>query len=59
VGVRITPDRILSSFDPAGLVRQGSSYISPGYDHAARHLDIDLTTAMGNVGVVWEEDGKR
>jgi hypothetical protein len=55
VGVRITPDRILSSFDPAGLVRQGSSYISPGYDQAARHLDIDLTTAMGNVGVVWEE----
>jgi hypothetical protein len=59
VGVRITPDRILSSFDPAGLVRQGSSYISPGYDQAARHLDIDLTTAMGNVGVVWEEDGER
>jgi hypothetical protein len=55
VGVRITPDRILSSFDPAGLVRQGSSYISPGYDRAARHLDIDLTTAMGNVEVEWEE----
>jgi hypothetical protein len=55
VGVRITPDRILSSFDPAGLVRQGSSYISPGYDRAARHLDIALTTAMGNVEVVWEE----
>jgi hypothetical protein len=53
--VRITPDRILSSFDPAGLVRQGSSYISPGYDRAARHLDIDLTTAMGNVEVEWEE----
>ena len=43
------------SFDPQGLVRQGTSYISPGYDQAARHLDIDLTTAMGKVRVVWEE----
>lgn len=53
VGVRITPDKFLASFDPQGLLRQGNSYVSPGYDGAARHLDIDVTTAMGNVDVVW------
>ena len=53
VGVRITPDRILATFNPQGLVRDGKSYISPGYDQAPRHLDIDLTTAVGGVGVEW------
>jgi len=53
VGVRITPDRILASFDPQGLVRDGKSYVSPGYDQSPRHLDIDLTTAVGGVGVEW------
>jgi hypothetical protein len=53
VGVRITPERILASFDPQGLVRDGESYVSPGYDQSARHLDIELTTAVGGVGVEW------
>jgi hypothetical protein len=54
VGVRITPDKFLASFDPQGLLRQGTSYLSPGYDQAARHLDIDVTPAIGNGGVAWE-----
>jgi hypothetical protein len=53
VGVRITPDKFLASFDPEGLLRQGTSYVSPGYDQATRHLDIDVATAVGNVEVVW------
>lgn len=59
VGVRITPDRFLASFDPQGLLRRGTSYVSPGYDQAARHLDIDVTTALGNVGVEWEDAAPR
>ena len=55
VGVRITPDKFLSSFEPQGLVRRGRSYLSPGYDQAARHLDIDVTTAVGGVTVDWLE----
>ena len=54
VGVRITPDKFLAGFDPQGLIRQGASYISPGYEQAARHLDIDVTTAIGSVRVAWE-----
>jgi Cell wall-active antibiotics response 4TMS YvqF len=53
VGVRLTLDRFLASFDPAGLVRTGSAFESPGYDRAERTLDIDLTTAVGGVKVEW------
>ncbi len=31
VGVRLTLDRFLASFDPAGLVRTGDAFESPGY----------------------------
>ena len=55
VGVRLTLDKFLSSFEPQGLVARGTSYISPGYDQASRHLDIDITTAVGNVTVTWVE----
>jgi len=54
VGVRITPDKFLAGFDPQGLIRQGASYLSPGYEQAARRLDIDVTTAIGSVRVAWE-----
>jgi hypothetical protein len=53
VGVRITLDKFLASFEPQGLVRRGTSYLSPGYDQAPRHLDIDVTTAVGGVTVDW------
>jgi hypothetical protein len=53
IGVRITPDKFLASFEAQGLVRRGSSYLSPGYDQAPRHLDIEMTTAVGGVTVDW------
>jgi hypothetical protein len=54
-GIRITLDKLLATFEPEGLVRRGDSWISPGYDQAARHLDIDVTTAVGSVRVEWAE----
>jgi hypothetical protein len=53
VGIRITLDKFLATFEPQGLVRRGTSYLSPGYDKASRHLDIDVTTAVGGVTVEW------
>jgi predicted membrane protein len=53
VGVRLTLDRFLVSFDPAGLVRTGNAFESPGYDGADRRLDIAVTTAVGGVKVEW------
>ena len=55
VGVRVTMDKFLSSFEPAGLLRRGDSFVSPNYDGAERRLDLDLTTAMGGVKVEWAE----
>jgi hypothetical protein len=55
VGVRITLDKFLATFEPQGLVRRGTSYLSPGYDQAPRRLDIDVTTAVGGVTVTWLE----
>ena len=53
VGLRIAMDKFLSSFEPAGLVRRGNSFESPNYGSTPRHLDLDLTTAMGGVNVEW------
>jgi Cell wall-active antibiotics response 4TMS YvqF len=55
VGVRLTLDRFLSSFEPAGLVRAGNAYQSPGYDRADRKLELAVTTAVGGVRVEWAD----
>ena len=54
VGVRLRMDKFLSSFEPIGLVRRGNEFQSADYDRRPRHLDLDLTTAMGGVNVEWE-----
>ncbi len=54
-GVRITLDKFLASFDPAGLRREGQGYESADYAGAERRLDIDVTTAVGEVRVEWGE----
>ena len=53
VGIRLTRTKFLSSFESAGLIRRGDSFVSPDYDTAEHRLDLDLTTAMGEVNVEW------
>ena len=53
IGIQISLDRFLAAFQPAGLERRGNSFVSPGYDAAARHLDISLATAVGGIRVEW------
>jgi hypothetical protein len=57
-GVRITLDKFLASFEPAGLERRGNTFVSAGYEQASRRLDIDVTTAVGGVQVEWEDEGE-
>jgi hypothetical protein len=57
--VRLTLDRFLASFDPAGLVRAGNAFQSPGYDRAEQRLDIDVTTAVGGGRVEWLDGRSR
>jgi hypothetical protein len=56
VGVRLKLDKFFSSFHPTGLVRRGNSFESPGYDRGARHLDIAVTSAVGQVRVEWSSE---
>ena len=53
IGLQITMDKFLSSFEPAGLTRRGNTFYSANYQSSTRHLDLDLTTAMGGVNVEW------
>jgi len=53
IGLQITMDRFLSSFESAGLTRRGNTFQSANYQSSTRHLDLDLTTAMGGVNVEW------
>lgn len=52
-GVRITLDKFLASFDPAGLTRRGTRYESAGFAEAERRVEIAVTTAVGDVRVEW------
>ncbi len=53
VGVAITTEQFLASFQPAGFTRQGNHYTSANYATALRHLDVTLTTSLGGVTVEW------
>jgi Cell wall-active antibiotics response 4TMS YvqF len=54
-GVRITMDKFLASFKPAGLLRREDGFESSNYRRQQRRLDIHLTTAVGGVNVEWAE----
>jgi hypothetical protein len=56
VGIRLAIDKFLSSFEPAGLVRRADEFVSENYDRAARRLDLEITTAVGGVGVEWLDE---
>ncbi len=53
LGVAISLDRFLASFDDAGFVKRGDTFYSTGYDDAPAKLHIDLKAVVGDVDVVW------
>jgi len=53
LGVAIELDRFLASFDRAGFVKRGDTYVSEGYDRAASRLNLKLKAVFGDVDVVW------
>jgi predicted membrane protein len=52
-GVRISMEKFLSSFQPHGLLRQGDAFVSENYDKASRRLDLNITSAVGDVTIEW------
>lgn len=53
LGVRIATERVLSRFRPAGLVREGDTFVSKGYAGAGRKVDLRLSSWLGSVSVEW------
>jgi len=53
VGVKVTMDKFLATFESAGLARRGDAFQSSNYDGAPRHLDLEISTAVGGVRVEW------
>lgn len=53
LGVAIEVERFLASFEDRGFVRQGSRYISAGFEEAGAQIAIRLKAVFGDVNVEW------
>ena len=53
LGVKVTRDSFLASFDASGMVRRGDAWYSRNYDQARIKLDIAVHAAVGSVEVDW------
>lgn len=52
LGVRLRKDSFLTAVDAGDLEKDGDTYVSPGYDQAQWHLDVDIDAAFGKIAVV-------
>ncbi len=53
LGLRVTMNGFLADFDGEGFAKSGKTYTSAGYDRAARHVELTVSSAMGGVTVEW------
>lgn len=53
VGIRLTADRFLAGFNSTGFVHRGDVYFSENYDQAARKLEIEISSTVGDINVEW------
>lgn len=53
LGVELTLEQFLSSFEPRGFVRDGKIWRTPGYAQAPHRVALNLSTTVGGVNVAW------
>ena len=53
LGVALSLNRFLASFDASGFVKRGDTYYSENYDSAVARLDLNIEAAIGDIEVVW------
>jgi hypothetical protein len=53
LGIKVTRETFLTTFDSEGLVKRGDSYYSPNWETAERKVDIDVNAAFGSIKVLW------
>lgn len=59
VGVLVAAERFLTSFESSGLSHEGGLWRSPGYDQAARRIDLTIASTVGTVRVEWIDQETR
>lgn len=55
LGLRVSLNGFLAGFDGSGFSKSGKTYTSAGYAAAARKVDVDVSSALGGVSVVWRD----
>jgi hypothetical protein len=53
LGVRITKNSFLTSFDSSGMIRRGNAFYSRNWDTAPHKLSLDVSAALGSIQVEW------
>jgi len=54
LGLRVRVSGFLSGFDAKGFSKDGKTHTSNNYSSAAQKLDVEVSSAMGGVTVVWK-----
>lgn len=55
LGVRITKNSFLTSFDSSGMVKRGNAFYSRNWDTAPHKLSLDVSAALGSIQVEWTD----
>lgn len=53
LGVAISLDRFLATFDRSGFAKRGNVYYSSNYDATAAKLRLDINAVFGDINVEW------
>jgi len=54
LGLRVRVSGFLADFDAEGFDKDGKTYTSTNYRSAKRHIDVEVSSALGGVTVVWK-----
>lgn len=54
LGLRVRVTGFLAGFAADGFRKSGKTYTSANYENARRRLDVEVTSAMGGVEIVWK-----
>jgi hypothetical protein len=54
LGLRVRVTGFMSGFDAKGFTKDGKTYTSSNYASAKRHIEVEVTSALGGVDVVWK-----
>jgi cell wall-active antibiotic response 4TMS protein YvqF len=54
LGVRVRMSGFMSGFDAKGFEKVGKTYTSTNYGSTKRHIEIEVSSALGGVDLIWK-----